>query len=489
MVEIERHRTAIGRGGDLSRPVRLGVEAGLLGASTSFFDFGCGRGEDVAILRTQGLSACGWDPAHNPLSTKEPAHVVNLGYVVNVIENAQERIDALREAWELTQSILIVAARLTFDSRLTREEPFADGCLTATDTFQKFFTQTELRTWIQESIGVEPVAAAPGVFFVFREEELKHDYLSRRYRRRRAAPRVTKSERRFEEHRELLESLIEFVTDRARIPQEGELDSAEAICEIFGSLKRAFSLVRRVTGSEKWEDIRHERVEELLLQLALDRFGGRPRFSELPIGLQRDVREFFSSYKAACEQADELLFSVGDVERVDAAIAESPIGKRTGNGLYVHVDWIHRLSPLLRLYEGCARIYLGSTEDANVVKLHRGTPRISYLSYPGFDKEAHPALEDSFLVKLGALEVSYRNYTGYKNPPILHRLEELLCDQDERYERLANLTRQEERWGLYESPDQIGTRNGWEAILTDKGAEYRGRRLIRRRLSTLGADG
>jgi len=46
---VERHRTAIERT-DLSKPVRLGLEDGLFPAGTTFFDYGCGRGGDVARM-------------------------------------------------------------------------------------------------------------------------------------------------------------------------------------------------------------------------------------------------------------------------------------------------------------------------------------------------------------------------------------------------------------------------------------------------------
>jgi hypothetical protein len=40
-----------------------------------------------------GIRSGGWDPVHRPEPPVEPAPVVNLGYVVNVIENPQERLD------------------------------------------------------------------------------------------------------------------------------------------------------------------------------------------------------------------------------------------------------------------------------------------------------------------------------------------------------------------------------------------------------------
>ena len=42
--------------------------------------------------------------------------------------------------------------------------------MTGKRTFRKFFTQEELRQWIEQAVGRRPVAAAPGIFYVFRDE-------------------------------------------------------------------------------------------------------------------------------------------------------------------------------------------------------------------------------------------------------------------------------------------------------------------------------
>ena len=136
---------------------------------------------------------------------------------------------------------------------------------------------------------------------------------------------------------------------------------------------------------------------------------------------------------------------------------------------------------LLRAYEGCARAFIGDLVEADVLKLRRGSPRVSYLAYPDFDTDPHPKCEESFLVKLGAREISYRSYTESTNPPILHRKEEFLGIDDPRRDGFAKLTTQEEKWGLYEAPERIGTANGWSEVLTEKNAVFRGRRLVRLR--------
>jgi hypothetical protein len=79
------------------RPVTLGVEHGVINPTTSVFYYGCGRGGDVALLRTAGFAVFGRDPAHAPDSPRLSAGVVNLGYVLNVIADPTERVRALSE--------------------------------------------------------------------------------------------------------------------------------------------------------------------------------------------------------------------------------------------------------------------------------------------------------------------------------------------------------------------------------------------------------
>src|SRR5437867_11841263 len=105
-IEVVRHRTAIRRS-EPSRPIRLAIRDNLITTESTVFDYGCGHGDDIRHLRRMGIQGFGWDPAHSPLSQRKLADVVNLGYVVNVIERATERVQVLKEAWSLAQKVLI----------------------------------------------------------------------------------------------------------------------------------------------------------------------------------------------------------------------------------------------------------------------------------------------------------------------------------------------------------------------------------------------
>lgn len=149
--EIHRHKTAIRRPG-LSLPVKCLLRDGLLDPSKRFFDYGCGRGQDLDLLRGLGYDCDGWDPAHRPHASRTPADLVNIGYVINVIEDLRERADALRRAWDLCGSLLVVAAQLDLVAPDRDRVAFSDGVLTSRRTFQKYYTQNELRCYLEEQL-------------------------------------------------------------------------------------------------------------------------------------------------------------------------------------------------------------------------------------------------------------------------------------------------------------------------------------------------
>ncbi len=477
MAPVSPKKTAISRT-DLSRPVRIGVEEGLISEEHSFFDYGCGRGDDLRRLKAMGIQAAGWDPGHRPDASKQKSDTVNLGFVLNVVEDEDERRDILRSAWSLSGNALIVGARLKHDRKGLKGKDHEDGLVTSRGTFQKFFDQSELRGLIDQSLDAECLAAAPGIFIVFRDEALRQTFLARRQRRTAAAPKPRKSDILFEEHKDILEPLMEFYTERGRLPGPGELAEMPAIEEAFGTLRQAFAVIRLVTGKEDWARIEEDRRQDMLVYLALARLSKRPRMGHLSSEMQRDVRALFGTHKKACEQADELLFTAGDLDKVHELTAEKPFGKTTPDSFYIHISALSSLDPILRVYEGCARHYLGHVEDANIIKMHRHRFQVSYLSYPKFEREAHPCLFDSLLVNLDTLSIKYRDYSKSENPPVLHRKDSFIQSRHPLYTRFRNLTAQEERLGLLAETHLIGTAVGWRNCLAQHKKQIRGHRVV-----------
>ncbi len=474
---IQRHKAAITRTG-LSKPVQLLLESGLLGQNRSFFDYGCGQGGDVARLGRKGYAASGWDPHFAQGEAKCEADVVNLGFVLNVIERAQERAEVLREAWGLTRDVLVVAVRSFSDLKSDPGRPHGDGFLTSIGTFQKFYDQTELKNWISSTLDVRPVPLAPGIVVLFRDDRRRQVFVSDRFRRSIAVSSARRAHSLYGSHTELFDTFYGAFLRFGRAPAEDEWTGHPQLLEVAQSVRRGLSVLRHLHGAEHLDEVRSQRSEDLLVFLALERFEGRPRFGQLDDSLQRDVRAFFGTYKEACRQADHFLFSAGNQLLTDAACRDSTVGKLMPTALFVHTSAVSRLEGVLRVVEGCARGLVGLIDGANVIKIHRRKPYVSYLSYPDFDRVAHPALRFSVFVDLAGLRATWHSFEERSNPPILHRKELMVAEDYPGREKFARLTRQEEKAGLLSRPN-IGTADAWDLLLRQAGNRIKGHKLVR----------
>ena len=478
--QIDRHKAALVRNA-LSKPVRSALEAGLFTPATTFFDYGCGHGGDVQRLAAQGFSGSGWDPHYQPHTLCTPADVVNLGYVINVIENAVERRESLVNAWTLTQQVLIVSAQVLIEDRIRGTVIYGDGVITRRNTFQKNYEQEELKVYIDQVLEVDAIPVALGIYFVFRDEAQAQSFRVSRFRSRTTTPRVKASIRRFEEYQELLAPLMAFVGDRGRLPLAEETQDFAPLQAEFGSLRKAFQVILQATNVQEWDAIADKRRHDLLVYLALSHFSRRPKLRELSSAVQNDIKALFGVYQQACTAADLMLLSLGNLDIIGTRCQASSVGKKLPNSLWVHMSAIESLDPLLRLYEGCASRTIGRPQEANVVKFHCRKPKISYLVYPEFDADPHPALYTSMEVDLRDLHVSYRDYDPNGNPPVLHQKDLLVMADYPLYERFAKLSRQEEDWGLLGDWEQIRDRTGWLKRLEDHCAELKGHRVLWRK--------
>ena len=277
----------------------------------------------MRYLRLHGTECWGWDPVHLPGGSRSSAQVVNLGYVVNVIEDTDERARCLACAWACAARVLIVSARLASQTQdFTPVGRYADGFVTSVPTFQKLYSQNELKEWIEAQLGETAVAGGPGTFYVFRDTADRVGYLASRFRSSSDSPTSVASS--IDAHKELVRPLITFFHAHGRVPVDDEISNAAEIRERLGSLRRALRLIQRGHDPDQWHRIISARGHDLLLFLALSRFDGRPRFGQLPLTLRRDIKGLFPSYRQACAEADVALHAVGDLGRISRAAERSP---------------------------------------------------------------------------------------------------------------------------------------------------------------------
>ena len=325
-VAIKRHKAAIIRR-EISRPVRLAIEAEILTEKTTFFDYGCGHGEDIKFLRDRGYTSSGWDPYYQPDQPCVSADIVNLGYIINVIEDTQERRSALLKAWDLTKQVLIASAQVLIDERQRGLVAYGDGIVTSRNTFQKYYQQEELKAYIDQVLGVDAIPVSLGIFFVFRDLTQAEAFRASRFHSRVSTPRVLAKIRKFEDYQELLAPLMEFYTKRGRLPVRGELTQEATIKTEFHRYSDAFKLILKATDQHEWSAITEKRRQDLLVYLALANFTGRLSAQKLAPEVKEDFKALFGSYRKACFLADSILLTVGNMRKIGYLCQSSPVRK------------------------------------------------------------------------------------------------------------------------------------------------------------------
>ena len=157
------------------------------------------------------------------------------------------------------------------------------------------------------------------------------------------------------------------------------------------------------------------------------------------------------------------------------ALDTLPYGKRLPGAVYLlDPGDSPEIPSVLRITVAELRRRLEIGPEFNLLKLHTASPKISFLSYPDFEKHPHPALAEAVIVDLVTGKTRRDHYRGRANPPILHRKETFLPANHPLYGKFSKLTRQEEAAGLLEDTARIGFRLNWEQTLAERGVGFKG---------------
>ena len=446
---------------NFSAPVQTLARYGFLDGRFSLFDYGCGRGDDVRGLIENGLSAAGWDPYYAPDQPIRSADIVNLGFVVNVIENFDERLAALIRAWSLAERLLVVAVMLA-NQNDPRGQQFRDGVLTQRGTFQKYYTQSEIKAFLETALDEAPIPVAPGVFYLFRDKDAEQRFLMERYRSRRHLPpgwstpqrarpqrerpeRPTQPDRaaeRYAQHQEPLERLWAQCLSLGRRPDPGEIKDAVILTEGFGSLNKALRFIETRNNPDELARARAARIADLEVYFALTQFEQRKPYAHLESGLRRDLKAFFGDYAAAQSAARERLFQIADVTAIAQACqraAEQGLGwLEQGQSLQLPARLVEQLPALLRIYVGCASVLYGDCRQADLVKIHIASGKVSLLRYDDFTGQPLPRMVERVKIKLREQHIDYFAYGDRYEPPFLYRKSRYINEEFPHYpEQLA----------------------------------------------------
>ena len=409
---IVRHRTAISRNA-LSLPAKILFTGGIANENDSYLDYGCGRGDDIKFLRELGVSASGWDPYFSPeKDLLVESDVVNLGFVLNVIESPQERVEVLKNAFALAKKCLCVSVMLHSQNSATNALPYNDGHITSINTFQKFYEQQELEVFLSKSLNTPLIAGAPGVFLIFKDEACEQDFLLKRqlgliqsYEPRDLVSKINEQKEATKLTLNVVNNLARHTLSFARKPSLDELPRyfKEQLNKSRLSYQKALNSAVKLISEEELTAAVARKKEELELFFAMYLFSGRPKYRDLSLGLQKDIKLHFGSVKTIEENAKNLLFSLGNEELIfkDAKEAENNnVGKLEETKFIFLTNKLRELPVRLRGIVNIAERLSGKIEDANMIRLHIDTKKVTYLCVENFETDALPKITKRTIVDL-----------------------------------------------------------------------------------------
>jgi DNA phosphorothioation-associated putative methyltransferase len=431
--KIDRHLTAIDRN-QLSQPMQVLARHNYLAGEYNILDYGCGKGDDLRELEAHGIDCTGWDPVHNPEGELLDSDIVNLGFVLNVIEDRSERDETLRRAFEYAEKMLIVSVMIAGESVISQFKQYKDGVITLRNTFQKYYAQSEFKHYVETILDEIAIPVGQGIFLVFKDKIEEQLFLVERQHIRRAWKQKTQREIKLHKPRvqkDIIEKNIEIFTDfwetcleLGRVPANDEFEFSDQIRKIAGSHAKAHQALVKHFGDELFDESHQKRKEDLLVYFALGLFEKRKPQSRMPISLKRDIKAFFNSYTSAVDEARELLFSVGNTEVVEATCLEAY--KRfncgqldEGHSYTFHKGLLGEAPVLLRIYIGCATQLYGDLDDIQLIKAHFTSGKVSLMGYKEWGSDT-PLLIERVKIKMRDQDVDFYDYVGKYTPPPLN---------------------------------------------------------------------
>jgi len=492
--EVQRHLTALVRYG-FSAPVQMLARFGFLDGSRSVFDYGCGRGDDLRGLQENGIQVLGWDPHYAPDNSKQLSNIVNLGFVINVIEDINERIEALQGAYSLAQELLVVSVMLA-NQTASKGKLLYDGILTSRGTFQKYYTHTELKIFVEQHLHEESIPVAPGVFFVFKDKDAEQRFLVDRCRSRsnllraasqvRSTSRLSKAEKdaaRYAEHQTLLDSLWQQWLEIGREPDKNEIKNMPQVLEVFGSLPKILHFLRNQKDDVILETARKLRQDDLLVYFALSMFEKRKLYRHLEPSLQRDIKAFFTDYGTAQQAATELLFQIAQPELIDAACrnaASKGLGWYIENqSLQLHTNLVEQLPTILRIYIGCGTALYGDITSADLIKIHTRSGKLTLMQFDDFFGKPIPKMMLRVKISFHKQEFYFFEYGNEFEPPYLYLKSRLINEEMESYSEQVAFDNQLETLNLFDFSNYGPNPEEFEKRLYQARWQVDGKRLIR----------
>ena len=151
--------------------------------------------------------------------------------------------------------------------------------------------------------------------------------------------------------------------------------------------------------------------------------------------------------------ARDLLFASGDPDELELAIEDLDFGwiDREEEHFTFHRMCIERLPPILRIYIECAARRYGDPEQADLIKVHIRSGKLTFLHYKEFERDPFPQLLLRIKVDLRRLFVNVYDHSIEPPYQVLYFKERFLPLDAPRRASMEQVSRRLRKFGVTES--------------------------------------
>lgn len=175
--------------------------------------------------------------------------------------------------------------------------------------------------------------------------------------------------------------------------------------------------------------------EDLLVYLALARFRSENVVSNLPSQIQDSIKENLGNFLKAVSLSKKLLFSTGNKEDLINLCEEAPAGTNDSESFYIHSSAVPDLDPVLRVFIGMAGIFYGDICEADIIKIHKNSIKISFYNYDDFNNKPLPELHSRIKIDLAKQQMNFYNHKSAKNQQLLFFKEKYVLETHPAYKK------------------------------------------------------
>lgn len=205
--------------------------------------------------------------------------------------------------------------------------------------------------------------------------------------------------------------------------------------------------------------------DDLLVYLALARFRSENVISNLPAEIQEEIKLYLGNFLKGVSLSKKLLFSTGNKEDLIDLCEDAPTGVNDRESFYIHSSAVPNLDPTLRVFVGMAGIFYGDIQEADIIKLHKNSIKISFYNYDDFNNKPLPELHSRIKIDLAKQQMNFYNHKSQKSQQLLYFKEQYVLESHPAYKKWKSFSETLRNGGLKDIEEYGPTKQELKKII------------------------